>query len=106
LFLRRNISFQHDSVPTHLSRNVRCFFVQLTQTDGYDADQHRLARSPDLTSVDYFFFKALKNYIYQEPVNNRQKLHDKIIKTGKRIFSNNTQCQRKFVTSKIVYTNE
>jgi hypothetical protein len=36
------------------------------------------ATSPDLTPLDYFLWRYLKNYIYHEPVNNLEELNDRI----------------------------
>lgn len=73
--------YQHDGAPTHSSRNVRRF-LDATYTNrwiGRGGPQHWPARSPDLTPVDFFLWGHLKNYIYREPLRNREELHNRIV---------------------------
>ncbi|EZA51190.1 hypothetical protein X777_10260, partial [Ooceraea biroi] len=81
LHIRRNMIYQHDGAPTHSSRNV-WRFLDATYPNrwiGRGGPQHWPARSPDLTPLDFFLWGHLKNFIYREPVRNREELHHRIV---------------------------
>ncbi|XP_011698897.1 PREDICTED: putative nuclease HARBI1 [Wasmannia auropunctata] len=79
------ISTQHiqkrDKVPPHNSR-----IVQQTLNDrffhkwiGHGGPRNWPARSPDLNPMDFFLWGHLKQYVYQEPIDDLEELEDKII---------------------------
>ena len=78
---RRNMIFQHDGAPPHITRRVRNALDEAfpNRWIGRGGPFNWPARSPDLTPMDFFFWGHLKQYIYQkEQIQNEEELNDRI----------------------------
>jgi hypothetical protein len=79
--IRRRMWFQHDGAPAHFRHEVR-ELLNLTygeQWIGRGGPIRWPARSPDLTSLDFFLWGHLKNLVYETPVASPENLIAKIV---------------------------
>lgn len=76
----RGMYYQHDGAPAHFSHNV-------TEHLNNQFPGHWIgrggpiawpARSPDLTVLDYFLWGHMKSIVYEEPINSREHLIERI----------------------------
>jgi len=72
--------FMHDGAPAHFSVQAR-EYLDLNYNNrwiGRGGFQSWPPRSPDLNSLDFFFWGHLKTLVYQTPVNNMEELRNRI----------------------------
>lgn len=88
--LRRRMWFQHDGAPAHFSREVRAFLDTAygTRWIGRGGPVAWPARSPDLTSLDFFLWGHLKSLVYETPVASRENLVARIVAAAGEIQDN------------------
>jgi hypothetical protein len=85
LGIRRRMWFQQDRVPAHFAVDVRRYLdLQFpNRWIGRNGPVSWLARSPDLTPVDYFLWGHMKSLIYETPVELEEDLVARIaVATG------------------------
>lgn len=79
--LRATMWFQHDGAPAHYTRDVRNYLNTQypNRWIGRGAPIAWPPRSPDLSSLDYFFWGHLKSLVYETPVDSPEDLVARII---------------------------
>lgn len=80
LGIREEMWFQQDGAPPHYHREVRTFLNNNfgERWIGRGAVSPWPARSPDLTPLDYFLWGAVKEEVYQTPIENLDQLEQRI----------------------------
>ena len=68
--------FQHDGALPHYDRRVREHFNQVFRHRWIDLGG---PESPDLNSIDFFFWGTLKSVVYATPVNSELDLVTRIV---------------------------
>ncbi|EFN72100.1 Transposable element Tc3 transposase, partial [Camponotus floridanus] len=78
--LRQNMWFQHDGCPAHNSLVAREVLnrVYCNRWIGRGGTVNWLARSPDLTSPDFFLWGYLKDVVYKETPTTRENMMQRI----------------------------
>ncbi|GBM71854.1 hypothetical protein AVEN_229352-1 [Araneus ventricosus] len=68
--------FQHDGAPTHFSLDVRSALDAKfpRRWIGRGGPTHWLARSPDLSCLDFFVWGYLKSLVYESPIDSDEDL--------------------------------
>lgn len=81
LEVRQNMWFQHDGCPAHYSRGAREVLDRLYNNRwiGRKGPINWPARSPDLTSPDFFLWGYLKDKVYKEKPTTRENMMQRII---------------------------
>lgn len=69
--------FQQDNATAHTAR-ISINFLRQFYDNRLISDNLWPARSPDLTSPDFFLFSYLKNTVFQNPMENLNQLQDAI----------------------------
>lgn len=79
--IRRHMWFQHDGAPPHYGRRVRAHLNHVFRHRwiGRGGPVPWPSRSPDLNSIDFFFWGALKSVVYATPVNSDEDLVARIV---------------------------
>lgn len=77
---RRSMWFQHDGCPAHFSIGARQILDQIYNDCwiGRGGPVHWPARSPDLTSPDFFLWGYLKEKVYQEEPTTVENMKERI----------------------------
>jgi len=98
---RRQMYYQHDIVPPHLSQVIRQYLNHKfpNRWTGHGVAQNRPPRSPDQYSLVYHVWGYMKALAYAHKVNMREELLQRILSTARSI--NNAAVLRK-VTSSLV----
>ena len=67
---------QHDGAPTQFGQDVRNYLDGSfpNRWIGCGGPVHWPSRSPDLSSLDFFLWGALKAIVYQDPVTSEMEL--------------------------------
>ncbi|KZC12505.1 hypothetical protein WN55_04312 [Dufourea novaeangliae] len=80
LNLRNSLWFQHDGAPPHYAAAVRNWLNETFQNRwvGRGGSVNWPARSPDLSSCDFFLWGHLKGIVFQTPVENLNNLRRRI----------------------------
>lgn len=80
LEIRRTMWLQLDGAPAHFHRNVRAFLnIQYpNRWIGRGSAQNWPARSPDLTSLDFFLWGYTKNIVYNIPPTTAEDMQQRI----------------------------
>ena len=86
----RGMYFQHDGAPPHFARAVSDFLNETypNRWIGRGGPHSWPARSPDFNPLDFFFWGHLKNLVYEEEINTRDQLLQRIITSFQRIKNN------------------
>lgn len=86
---------QMDGCPAHYSLNVRNFLNERYPNKwiGRGGPVAWPPRSPDLTPLDYFFWGAMKQAVYSEPINTQAELIDRINHFAQEIKENEDMVQ-------------
>lgn len=81
IFVRNQMWFMHDGAPPHFSIQVRNFLNQIFNNRwiGRGGPVPWPPRSPDLNSLDFFFWGHLKALVYQTPVQTEEDLRNRIV---------------------------
>ena len=81
ILLLFNHWFQHDGCPSHYGVDVRRFLDQTypNRWIGRGGPVHWPARSPDLTPLDFFFWRDMERLVYETPVLDEQDLIARIV---------------------------
>lgn len=79
--LRQRMWFQHDGAPPHFARVVRNHLDEafLNRWIGRGGPVSWPARSPDLTSLDFFLWGHVKEIVYKTQVNTVEELRGRIV---------------------------
>lgn len=93
------IWFQHDGAPPHFAGSVRDFLdVSFPGTwIGRRGPQEWPPRSPDLSTLDFFFWGYLKSKVYNNRPQNLDGLRQRIIDVSAAITPQQ-QCNKNFIT--------
>lgn len=77
----RGMYFQHDGAPPHYARIVSEFLNNRypNRWIGRGGPHYWPARSPDFNPLDFFFWGYMKNLVYEEEINTRDQLLQRII---------------------------
>ncbi|GFV66388.1 uncharacterized protein TNCV_1478521 [Trichonephila clavipes] len=90
--------FQHDGAPAHFSTDVRSVLdtTYPGRWIGRDGSANWLARSTDLSCLDFFLWGHLKSLVYASPVDSDETLVAKRFRERPRVFANVRQslCRR------------
>ena len=88
--IRRHLWFQHDGAPPHYGRRVREHLNHVFRHRwvGRGEPVPWPPRSPDLISIDFFFWSALKSVVYATPVNLELDLVSRIVCAARDIQQN------------------
>ena len=78
--VRNRMWFQHDGAPAHYHNDVRNYLNATlgNRWIGRGGPIEWPARSPDLTSLDFFLWGYMKQLVYETPVNSREDLAARI----------------------------
>lgn len=81
ILLRNQMWLMHDGAPPHFSLRVREFlnYTYRNRWIGRGGTQPWPPRSPDLNSLDYFFWGHLKSLVYAVPIQTEEELRNRII---------------------------
>lgn len=81
LEVRQNSWFQMDGCPVHSSRSVRQWLMRNYENRwiGRYGPVRWPPRSPDLTPMDFYLWGKLKTLVYNEAMDTREDLENKII---------------------------
>lgn len=73
--------FQQDGAPPHFARIVRNYLNEIfpERWIGRGGPVQWPARSPDLTSPDFFLWGYLKNVVYRQQTTTRENMRERII---------------------------
>ncbi|GBM82758.1 hypothetical protein AVEN_272315-1 [Araneus ventricosus] len=79
-FQLRNVWFHHDGAPEHKTSSVKQYLVEefWEQIIGYASFQEWPPYSPDLTPMDFFLWRYLKQQAYATPPPTLQGLQRRI----------------------------
>lgn len=91
--IQDNFIFQHDGHPAHSARIVTNY-LNNTFGDrwiGRHGPIHWPARSPDLTTCDFWLWGYLKSKVYQRRVQNVEDLRERIIDAVENIAADMVQ---------------
>lgn len=84
----------HDGAPPHFSMEVQQFlcnqYPRRSIGRGRNAPVSWPPRSPDLNSLDFYFWGHLKSMVYATPVHSRQELQNRILTSANIIRQNRT----------------
>lgn len=81
LYLRQQHWFMHDGAPAHFSILAREYLNTTYQNRwiGRGGPQFWPPRSPDLNSLDFYFWGHLKSLVYSTPIETLEQLRNRII---------------------------
>lgn len=81
LLFREEMWYMHDGAPAHFSIRAREFLNEAftNRWIGRGGTQSWPPRSPDLNSLDYFFWGHLKTLVYTTPIQTVEELRQKIL---------------------------
>lgn len=94
LNIYRDMWYQHDGCPAHYARSVRAYLDEEYpgRWIGRSGTISWPARSPDLNPLDFFYWGAVKEKVYQKPIEDLAELRARIAEAGE--FVNNGRFAR------------
>ena len=87
LNIRRLMWYQHDGAPAHYYRGARQVLDETfpNRWIGRGSPVVWPARSPDMTPLDFFLWGAMKNLVYETPVDSEIELVGRIVAAAEEI---------------------
>lgn len=99
LSIYREMWFQQDGCPAHFARPVREYLDEELpgRWIGRAGPISWPARSPDLNPLDFFYWGAVKEKVYEKPIGSEHELRQRIAEAAQ--FVNNGRYARKIARS-------
>ena len=87
LVVRSQMYFQHDGAPPHYTRHVRDYLNESFPNRwlGRGGPVAWPPRSPDLTPLDFYLWGHMKTLVYENMVDSRTALRDRIFAAAEHI---------------------